>query len=555
MPVIEVDLKDLAQLVDWDSDEGKLLEILPYLGLDIESVEGSTVRVEYSPNRPDYATLYGIAASLDGILGRERGALRHEVKGSDVVFLVGEGVRRIRPYIAGILATGLRLHDVEIKMLMRLQEDLHEGVGRKRRKVAIGLHDADHVKPPIRYTTVDGDFKFVPLGESREWAVEEVLNKHPNGIRYGAALGETKRYPLLMDSERKTLSLPPIINGGYTMLAPGAGRILVDITGTSLRRVLDAASVLAVTLAEMGAELHSVAIRYADIEMQTPDLSITEMELDPREVNRLLGLELTQEEIVESLLKARLDADVMGTKLLVRIPRYRFDVMHEVDLIEEVAYGLGYERMTPSYDLEYTTGELQRSTMFKESIRRAVIGLGFQEVLTTDLTSYERLYSSMGREPENGTLRVVATKSSEYEYLRDTLVPGLLWVLSSNTHEEYPHRIFEIGTVVIDEGAGRIGEGERLAIGIAHSRSSFTEVKSTVESLFKILLGREPDYVPHTTRPYSEGRAASMILDRRNLGILGEIHPAVLDGLKIQVPVAAAELDLDALEEMCTTVK
>mgnify|MGYP001770763467 CR=1 FL=1 len=549
MPVVEVDLRRLAALAGWRGSPEDLLEVVPYAGLDVESVEGATARLEYSPNRPDFATEWGIAHYLRGLLGNELGPVKMQLSDSGIEIHADPRLRGVRPYVAGLAARGLELDDNSLRQLIRLQEDLHEGLGRRRRKVAIGLHDLDRITPPIRYAAVDRDYGFVPLGGSRRWTVGEILEGHELGRRYGPALRGAPPYPVLVDSAGAVLSFPPIINGEHTRVREGTRSLFVDVTGTSLSRVMDALSVLALTLHEMGARLEYVTVRYGGIALRTPDLSGREVFVGARRASSLLGIALSPSEIAEYLGRARIGVlEVLGDGVIAVVPRYRFDVMHEVDLVEEVAYGYGYARLSPERPTEAGQGGLTSGSELEEAIRDLAVGLGLQEVVTTHLTSYEALYEVVERAPAN-PVKVLSSKSGEHEYLRDSLIPGLLRVLSANVHEEYPQRIFELGVAV---RGGDASERRLFAAAIAHSRAGFTEMKSMVDALVRSLVGVQPSYSAVACQgPFAEGRCAEVSLSGITLGVLGEVAPSVLERLRIHVPVAAAELDVDSLSALC----
>ena len=553
LPVVEVDLRRLAALTVWHGSPGDLLDVVPYAGLDIESVEDYTARLEYSPNRPDFATEWGIAHYLRGLTGVELGPAEISLSSSGVLVSADPALRGIRPYVAGLVARDLRLDDDSLKQLIRMQEDLHEGLGRHRRRVAIGLHDLDKITPPIRYMAVGGDHAFVPLGESKPWTVKRILEEHELGRKYGSGFSGTSLYPVLVDSAGNTLSFPPIINGEHTRVHGGTCSLFVDVTGTSLSKVMDALSVLALTLHEMKAHIEYVSIDYGDVVLRTPDLSSRELYVSASHASSLLGLDLKPSDLAEYLGRSRIGVrEILRDGVVARVPRYRFDVMHEVDLVEEIAYGYGYSRLSPEQPRELGIGGLSSGSLFDEMIRDIATGMGMQEVVTTHLMSYDVLYSVTGRPPER-PVRVLSSKSSEHEYLRDSLIPGLLYVLSANVHEEYPQRIFELGVVVRGEGTSA-GEHRRFAAAVAHARANFTEVKSTVDALVRSLLGTQPSYsASGCVRPFIDGRCASTSLSGIELGVLGEIAPSTLEQLHIQVPVAAVELDLDALSTLCGT--
>ena len=144
MPVVELNLNKLQKLVGKNTNKKQILDRLPFLGLDIESLGRNTVRVEYSPNRPDYSTDFGIALGLQGILGINKGMLRLNVrKQGNYEIKVESSTSRIRPFVTGIIARNGTIDNESVKQLINMQEDLHFGLGRKRKKSSIGIHDLD----------------------------------------------------------------------------------------------------------------------------------------------------------------------------------------------------------------------------------------------------------------------------------------------------------------------------------------------------------------------------------------------------------------------------
>ena len=546
MPVITLYRKRLEALIPIKYEE--IVDNLPYLGLDIEELTEEYVKVEYTPNRPDLSTDYGIARALKGLLGIEIGRPKHEIKSSAVEFIADESVRDVRPFVAGFVVRGLKLDDETIRQIISMQEDLHEGLGRRRKKLAIGLHDASPIVPPIRYTTVGPEFSFVPLNETREMTVEEILRELPTGQKYGDIVAPYGRFPILIDSKGTVLSLPPIINGNVTRVTEYTRDMLIDLTGTDPRVLADAAAILAEAFIDAGGEVESATIRYPDgTTKAVPDLSPRVMELRPEYARSLLGVEISDEEMMKALSKCRFDCKKMGNVIRVEVPAYRVDLLHEVDLVEEVGYGLGYQNLQPMFEFPYSDGRYLRTTRFHERVRDIAIGLGFTEVVNFMLLSKEVLYEKMSRKV--GGLRVESTKSREHEYLRDMLLPGLLQTLSYNVHEPQPHKIFEIGAVFLRDERSETGISERarLALVISHSTANYTDAKSTLEALITPFIQGDVKYITLEAPYIFNQRGAKVAVGPLKVAELGEVHPDVIKAFGLRNPTSFIELDLDAL--------
>ena len=536
MPVVRIDLKRFTKMVG--ADGKRILQRLPYVGLDIESVDGDLVRVEYSPNRPDFGTDFGIARALRGLLGKQTGLPKFPMLASGVSVAVDRRLRRVRPFIACATATGLHLNEEDVRQIISLQEDLHNGLGRKRKMVAIGLHDLDAVTPPIYYRAVEGSFRFVPLDEQKPMTVASILSDTIEGRAYGGALGGSKLYPMIVDSKGVVLSFPPIINGKETKVTARTRRLFIDVTGTESKACDDVLAVMSTTLAEAGGKLGTVAIRRLGRTRRTPDLRPTELPLDEALVESLLGLHLTRREMLGCLARSRLG--VKGRKVLGA--RYRIDLLHPVDVAEEVALGYGVDRMVPVYPESKQPGYFNPFEEFLDSVSTIMSGSGMIELMTFELTDGKSLYINF-RRPSSAKISVENPKSSEHSLLRDALIPSLMSALSGNVKSDYPQRVFEIGRVFA-RTRDRVSEAWHLGCLVAHSQSSFTEAKMYLESACRVLAGKETVATESLHWAFTPGRCAAIRIDGTEIGHVGELEPALIDSFGLGVPVAGFEIDL-----------
>ena len=212
MPVVTIYFDRIYSMLKGEIDRDELLDKIPYLGLDIEEIHESYFKLEYNPNRPDFSTDYGIATGLQGLLGIKKGIQKTIIKKKGKFAIkVDSSVTKIRPYVTGLIATNGKLDDFSIKQLMNMQEDLHFGIGRKRKKSSIGLHDADKISFPLTYLTRSKEHKFVPLNSNTEQTIDEILTNTEVGQNYGWILDDAKNVPIIIDSEQNTISFQPII--------------------------------------------------------------------------------------------------------------------------------------------------------------------------------------------------------------------------------------------------------------------------------------------------------------------------------------------------------
>ncbi len=543
MPVVNVSLERLRKLVPGVKVD-RALEMLPFIGLDIEGTDDKTVRVEYNPNRPDFSSDYGIARALAGLAGKKTGMPKFRIAGkSGISIKIDRRVKSVRPFVVALVARNGKLDDESVRQIIAMQEDLHNGPGRRRKKASIGIHNLDVIKGPLRYTLVGAGHSFVPLGESKSMTVRQVRRDTPTGREYGHLLDN--KYLAIIDAKGTTLSFPPIINGEATKVDARCRNLLVEVTATDSKAADDVLAVVAITLADAGFEIRSVSVS-GGARRDTPDIKPARMSVDTSYVNETLGLELSPAQMVACLKKCRLDAKAARNKITCTIPRYRTDIFHPVDLAEEIAIGYGLYNIEPTFPVSHSAGQRSAQSAHFDAARGVMTGLGMMEALNFSLSSRQVQYDLAGRTPEGETLAVDGSKSAEHEILRDLLVPSLLQTLARNVHEEYPQRLFEIGKVF--KKTGSIEESWHVAAVIAHGEADYTEIKSAAAALLKSGFGIEFTTKAATSQLYIKGRCAEIRAGPdRPVGVIGEVTPLAIDSFRLRVPVAAFEIDLSAL--------
>ncbi len=459
-----------------------------------------------------------------------------------------QGVSKVRPYMLAAVVRNIKLDEEAIVDLMEMQEDLHWGIGRNRRKASIGVHNLDVVEPPFTFTAVEPDkARFVPLDMTEEMSLGEILEKHDKGVAFRHLVNWAPRYPLLIDKNGQVLSMPPIINGELTRVTSKTTNLFLDVTGTDYMAVERSLNVLATALADMGSAIEKVHVKYPNRTVVSPDLTPQKMKLRINYANELLGIKLSEAQVVESLRKCRLDVKTLRNGIVeVTIPAYRIDVLHEVDLVEEVAIGYGYYRLKPTIPKTLTIGEQNPAHRTANVVRQIMTGLGFTEVMNFTLINEVVHYEKM-RLKARKSIKLANPVSAEYTILRESLLPSLMKNLMNNKHESFPQRLFEVSDV------GRINQlvetrcERRLHVaGVSsHSTANFTEIKSTVEALLHNMGLKRWEIKPTRHPSFLEGRAAAIYLKRIEIGVLGEIHPEVLNNFELENPTSAFEMDIE----------
>ena len=539
MPVIELSYSRLQKLIGKVSKK-QISDSLPFLGLDIESEDKDLVRIEYSPNRPDYSTDYGVALGLQGLLGIKTGSVKLNIKKSkNYSISVKPTVSKIRPFVTGIIAKNGKIDDKTIKQLMTMQEDLHFGIGRKRKKSSIGIHDLDEISFPLIYTTTSKNHKFIPLNSEKELSISEIINDTETGKDYGHLLGQSSQMPIIFDVNQKTVSFPPIINAAVTTVTTKTKNLFVEVTGINKDDAEDMLSVVATILQSAGFTLENIQISGA--KNSSPKLQEKTMRVNPSLINQTLGLNLNTSKIIASLKKSRLNAISKGKNIVCTIPAYRFDIFGPMDLVEEVALGYGIQNFEPTMSPSQTIGHTNPISLQLKSLNQTMIGLGFLEALNSSLSSKRVLYDMTNRDSKK-IISVLDSKSQEHTILRDSVLPGLIENLSRNIHESYPQKMFETGSVFNIHDP--ISEKINLAVISAHKDANFTEIKSVLQTALKIGFGIQIQTKTTVDSTFEDGHCANIIFNGNIIGIIGEIDSKIIENYKIRVPVVGFEISL-----------
>jgi len=539
MPVVELSYTRLQKLVGKVTKK-QISDSLPFLGLDIESENKDLIRIEYSPNRPDYSTDFGIALGLQGLLGIKTGVINLNIKKSKKYAIsVKSEVSKIRPFVTGIVAKNGKIDDKTIKQFLTLQEDLHFGIGRKRKKSSIGIHDLDKITFPLVYQTANRNHKFIPLNSKTELSISEILKNTDVGKDYGSILGNSSQVPLILDAKQKTVSFPPIINAAVTTVTTKTKNLFVEVTGINKEDAEDMLSVVATILQSAGFTLESVQISGA--KNSSPKLEQKKMSVSPYLINQTLGLNLNTSKIISSLKKSRLDASTKGKNIICAIPAYRFDIFGPMDLVEEVALGYGIQNLEPTLSPSQTLGQKHSNSISLQSISSIMTGLGYMEALNSSLTSKRILYENTKRDSSK-IISVLDSKSLEHTILRDSLLPGLIDNLAKNIHESYPQKLFEIGTIF--NKTSYVTEETHLCAVSSHKNTNFSEIKSVLQSVIQSIFGKTCETKTTTHPTFEKGHVANITVNGKIIGIIGEISESTKDNFKLRESIVSFEVKL-----------
>lgn len=540
MTNISVSLKELESRVGKKIPITQLENQISMMGVGVESISGDTITLDISPNRPDLMSSYSFFRAFSNFISKTKPVIDYGATKSEYKVIVDVNLKNIRPYTSCAVITDLTFDDGAIVDIIALQEKLHTTLCRNRKKAAIGMYPLNAIEFPVYFKALDPDsIKFVPLDGKDDQKAFDILANTDVGKSYGHLLEGLLKYPVFVDSKGDVLSMPPIINSEKTGKVDTTTRnIFIEVSGFNLEFTSFVLNIIVSCLLLQGGRLLSVTVDYKTKKFTFPDFSARKNKLDVKYAQRLLGIPLREIDIKKALNKMGHDYRAG----IVYTPSWRGDILHQIDLVEEIAIGYGYENFKEEIPSIGTIGSENPFSSFCDKVSLLVIGHNFFEVNTLELSNYENLTKKMKLIQEPISLK--NSVSEKYNKLRNMLLPSLIEVFSNNIHNEYPQKIFEIGDVFT-----RQGEKTVLCIAILDAKAAFTDIKQVCQSLF-VSLGLQEKYGELDHGSFIEGRCAKIILKNKEVGFLGEVSPYVLESWGLSYPICALEIDLRALFDL-----
>jgi phenylalanyl-tRNA synthetase beta chain len=590
MPTISVSKIDLESLLDKRLSMDELETSLQLVKGELKEAVDDELRIELGDtNRPDLLSVEGIARQIKRSHADSAEMFRNKESSREAEslrILVDSELEHIRPYVGGFVAKGFTLTEAALLAAIQTQEKLCEGFGHRRKSIAIGIYDAQKIKFPVFYKAVlPAEKKFVPLGFEEELSLQEILDTHPKGQEYGYILHKMPKFPFLEDSKGVALSFPPVVNSRLTgEVKPGDTDVFCEVTGTDVEQLLLIMNVLAANFRDRGAEIYPCTVEYSystqlGTTVITPCDPGNDLTIKLREFETVLGKAFAPTEIKENLesmgykvhvgdQRGAKATDNSDDQLNITVPYYRRDVMHAVDVIEDLAISVGYDSFEPAPLEEFTLGRPSPMQSVLDRVRGIMVGCGFEETISNVLMSKDILFGNMraslpneisegksgseGGEATNSAIEVENPVSDSYAILRNSIIPSLLSLETQSSKAAYPHRVFEVSEVVVPSSEADLKSRteSRLAALISHPGANFSELHSSLDNLAYYLgFSYKLEKIEHPS--FIKGRVGSIILEsvrgvsvdkKAPIGIMGEIHPEVLENFKIKCPVTVFEL-------------
>lgn len=546
-------------------------------GLDAEQLKNLSdtrlYRIEVAANRYDLLCLEGIALALRIFLKLEKPPKFLPIKSEPShQFFVEESVKEIRHFAIGAVLRGLSFTEDTLKSFIELQDKLHQNICRQRTLVTMGTHDFDTVKGPFYFRALHpSEIKFKALKQTEVTDGFQLLEKlrTDNKLKkYCHLLDGKEKYPVLFDSQGITMALPPLINSEHSKITTNTKNVFIDVTAhdeTKAKIVLNTLVTMFSVYCEKQYTVEQVeVIDYNGNKAFYPDLSFGEFKTKIPYLTEIAGtgkLEATQ--VAEYLQRMGLETTVQSAdELLVSVPPTRSDILHPCDIAEDLAISFGYNNIQKIIPNTVCNGYQQPINKMTDLIRQELAMTGYTECLTFSLISKKDAIANMGNEIDDKSLadfvQILKAKTSEFQVVRTSLIPGMLKNIEKNHVNPLPLRLFEISdVVVIDKNTETGARNERrLSFAYVNNNSGFEILQGAIDHLLENKLGlpwNKPE--GYTIREsndkrFFKGRQAEIVIEDRVFGIFGIVNPEVLSKFGIPYPVTIVELEIEAIFEM-----
>ncbi|KAI0776070.1 phenylalanyl-tRNA synthetase [Trametes elegans] len=581
--------------LELDEDTTEEVEELKKKGLPAERPQ---LKIEIPANRYDLLCIEGIARALRVFLEFDKPPeykLQYPPGGEDALLTstIEPETQQIRPYFACAVLRNVKFTERSYESFIDLQDKLHQNICRRRQFVAIASVQVSRTSPK--------DIKFAPLGKSQEYTAEELMaiyesEKHLS--RYLHIIRDSPVYPIIYDKNDVVLSMPPIINSEHSKITLNTRNIFIDVTATDETKLNIVTNIIATMFSEYCETpyaIEPVKVIYPDGTTRiTPDLKYRATSAHASYVNSCTGLQLNASEVAKLLERMTLSTSVSSNdpdEVIVQVPPTRPDILHECDLMEDAAIAYGFNNLPDTFPTTSTVAQPLAISKLSDIVRLEWGLAGWVEALPLILCSHEENFDWLNRKDDGKTaVRIANPKTLEFQVVRTSLLQGLLKTIRENRSHPLPIRVFESADVVLKDAAL-----ERQARNVRHAAAVWCNKTAGFEIvhglLDRIMLMLEVPriagddhkavtgyYIKERDDPtFFPGRAATIyyrppkgssglaVLGRTlkaalnspgdlEIGVLGILHPSVLNKFEISYPCSALEFTLEPFKKELQTV-
>ncbi|KZT74396.1 phenylalanyl-tRNA synthetase subunit beta [Daedalea quercina L-15889] len=593
--------------LELDEDTTEEVEALRKNGLPAERPQ---LKIEIPANRYDLLCIEGIARALRIFLGLDKPPqykLVYPAGGESELLTttVAPETKRIRPYFACAVLRNVHFTQLSYESFIDLQDKLHQNLCRRRQFVAIGTHDLDTLTPPFRYEAQSPkNIKFVPLSKSQAYTAEELMTVYESEkhlSRYLPIIRDSPVYPIIYDKNDTVLSMPPIINSEHSKITPNTRNIFIDITATDETKLAIVANIITTMFSEYCSEPFAIEpckVVYPDGTTRiTPDLTYRPATAHASYINSCTGLNLNAKDVADLLERMTLSTTLSmenADEVIVQIPPTRPDILHECDIMEDAAIAYGFNKLPDTFPATSTVAQPLAISKLSDIVRVEWALAGWVEALPLILCSHEENFDWLNRK-DDGTqaVRIANPKTLEFQVVRTSLLQGLLKTIRENRSHPLPIKVFETADVVFkDKTRERQARNVRHAAALWCNKTAGFEVihglldrimhmlevpriastDTNAETGYYIKERQDPTFFPgraatiYYRAPPKERHPSTLSSlkssiksvvgspDDQEIGVLGILHPTVLENFEIPFPCSAVEFTLEPFKKEMQTV-
>nr|MBT4247612.1 phenylalanine--tRNA ligase subunit beta [Candidatus Woesearchaeota archaeon] len=554
MVIVDTTFSRMKELVKKELTIEELEQVLADMGMELDDVEEDIIKIEITAERIDLISAEGLARAINSYLGLIKGYEDITVEKEDYVHIVEPSVKAVRGFTRSFVVKGLSLDEDSVKTLMQVQEKIHETYGRKRKKVAIGVYDLNLLKFPITYKAEKPEkISFIPLDMDQEMNGHQILEEHPKGQAYAHLLKGESLFPVHRDANGKILSMPPIINSNSLGKVSATTKdLFIECTGPSGEALDSIIDIFATMFADWKGKIYYVTIKDGNEEIICPSFKKKEWSITVDVVRNLIGIDVDAKKVSELLPKMQYAIVETGdNEIKVLVPSVRTDIWHPVDIADDVARAYGYNNIVPQVPNLSTIGGMLPINILKEDIANFLVGFGLIELNSWALTNHIDQYEKMNLSEEPHVKLGKNTQDSNLSQVRSWMIPEAIKTLVANRSSEYPQRVFELGICVLPDETKDVNAKnvDKLVCLLCEEKTDFTQIKQILDAVCKFI-GIEYMIKEAKHDSFIEGRMGEIIVNEKTVGIIGEIHPQVLDNWDLKVPVTALEIDLSMMRSL-----
>lgn len=527
-------------------------------------------RIEIPANRYDLLCLEGLVRAL--LIFQEKTDIpryrRVAPEGIWQQLIIKPETAKVRPYAVSAVLRNITFTADRYRSFIDLQDKLHQNICRKRSLVAIGTHDLDTIEGPFIYDAKPpSEIKFIPLNQTKEYLASELMELYSTDSHlrhYLPIIRDKPVYPIIYDKNGVVLSMPPIINGNHSRITLNTRNVFIECTATDLKKakiVLDILVCMFSQYCDDPFTIEETVVIYPDgTPHQYPELQYRENKVKTSNINKKVGINVSEDMMAKMLtkmsLKSQIIDDTDSKSILVEIPPTRHDILHECDIMEDVAIAYGYNNIVMTIPRTSTVARQHPINKLSDQLREEMAQSGFTEALTFSLVSKEDISEKL-RQPDGllDAVHISNPKAIEFQVGRTTLLPGLLKTIHANKKMPLPLKLFEISDVILKDNSHDVGaRNERHLCAIYYNKNTGFEIIHGIMDRLAQLLdipfsnnNRKKGYhiKEHEDPTFFSGRCAEIIINDTTVGKFGVLHPEVVTNFDLSLPCSALEINLE----------